>query len=248
MSGSTPGVDERLAFLDRFLPLVVLELSHLAGSVIGLGLMILARALFRRVQAAYHISFWLLVAGIAASLLKGLAFEQAMVLALVLGVLTLGRGSFYRPTAIFSERFTPVWIACIAGVTIERGVVTAFSDVKDGVTEDEFVEMRTARDNKLGTPKLIIPSIQVNMNAGNFPAPDKEGNVFLKNGADTGPLRVAVAHHEAVVADAQEQVHEGLAVVALNIGGSLESVGGQGHRLISCVSSLGAMATAFASP
>jgi glyoxylase-like metal-dependent hydrolase (beta-lactamase superfamily II) len=52
--------------------------------------------------------------------------------------------------------------------------------VKDGVTEDEFVEMRTARDKKLGTPKLIIPSIQVNMNAGNFPAADAEGNVFLK--------------------------------------------------------------------
>jgi glyoxylase-like metal-dependent hydrolase (beta-lactamase superfamily II) len=52
--------------------------------------------------------------------------------------------------------------------------------VKDGVTEDEFVEMRTARDKKLGTPKLIIPSIQVNMNAGNFPAPDSEGNVYLK--------------------------------------------------------------------
>jgi len=52
--------------------------------------------------------------------------------------------------------------------------------VKDGVTEDEFVEMRTARDKKLGTPKLIIPSIQVNMNAGNFPDPDENGNVFLK--------------------------------------------------------------------
>ncbi|MBL8905450.1 MAG: MBL fold metallo-hydrolase [Rhizobiales bacterium] len=52
--------------------------------------------------------------------------------------------------------------------------------VRDGVTEDEFVQMRTARDKKLGTPKLIIPSIQVNMNAGNFPEPDADGNVYLK--------------------------------------------------------------------
>jgi glyoxylase-like metal-dependent hydrolase (beta-lactamase superfamily II) len=52
--------------------------------------------------------------------------------------------------------------------------------VKDGVSEDDFVAMRTARDKKLGTPKLIIPSIQVNMNAGNFPEPDEKGNVFLK--------------------------------------------------------------------
>ena len=55
ISGATPGIDERLAFLDRFLPLTVLEVSHLAGSLIGLGLLVLARALFRRVQAAYHI-------------------------------------------------------------------------------------------------------------------------------------------------------------------------------------------------
>jgi len=115
-SGATPAVEERLAFLDRFLPLAVLELSHLAGSMVGLGLLVLARALFRRVQGAYHITVWLLVAGIFASLLKGLDFEEATLLALVLGVLVLGRRAFYRPTAILSERFTPVWVASIAGV------------------------------------------------------------------------------------------------------------------------------------
>jgi phosphatidylglycerol lysyltransferase len=115
-SGATPAIDERLAFLDRFLPLAVLEASHLTGSVVGLGLLVLARALFRRVQAAYHISVALLLAGILASLLKGLDFEEAALLALVLGVLVLGRRAFYRPTAILSERFTPVWIASIAGV------------------------------------------------------------------------------------------------------------------------------------
>ena len=52
--------------------------------------------------------------------------------------------------------------------------------VHDGVSEDEFVGMRNARDKTLGAPKLIIPSIQVNMNAGHFPAPDAEGNVYLK--------------------------------------------------------------------
>jgi phosphatidylglycerol lysyltransferase len=115
-SGATPGIEQRLAFLDRFLPLAVLEVSHLAGSVIGLGLLVLARALFRRVQGAYHITVWLLTAGIFASLLKGLDFEEATLLALVLGVLVLGRRAFYRPTAILSERFTPAWVASITGV------------------------------------------------------------------------------------------------------------------------------------
>jgi phosphatidylglycerol lysyltransferase len=117
-SGATPGIEERLAFLNGFLPLAVLEVSHLTGSLVGLGLLVLSRALFRRVHAAYHISVWLLVAGIFASLLKGLDFEEAILLALVLGVLTLGRRAFYRPTAILSERFTPVWVASIAGVML----------------------------------------------------------------------------------------------------------------------------------
>jgi phosphatidylglycerol lysyltransferase len=115
-SGVTPAVDERLAFLDQFLPLPVLEVSHLVGSLVGLGLLVLARALFRRVRAAYHISVWLLIAGIFASLLKGLDFEEASLLLLVLGVLVLGRRAFYRPTAILSERFTPAWVVSIAGV------------------------------------------------------------------------------------------------------------------------------------
>jgi len=118
ISGATPAIDERLAFLDRFLPLPVLEVSHLAGSIVGLGLLVLARALFRRVRAAYHIAVWLLVAGIFASLLKGLDFEEATLLALVLAVLVLGRRAFYRPTAILEERFTPVWVASITGVIV----------------------------------------------------------------------------------------------------------------------------------
>ena len=116
ISGATPAMDARLSTLYRVLPLAVLEVSHLAGSAIGVALIVLARALFRRVQVAYHISFWMLVAGIVASLLKGLDFEEAIILALVLGVLTLGKRAFYRPTSILEERFTPAWAASVAGV------------------------------------------------------------------------------------------------------------------------------------
>jgi glyoxylase-like metal-dependent hydrolase (beta-lactamase superfamily II) len=52
--------------------------------------------------------------------------------------------------------------------------------VRDGVNEDEFVAMREARDKTLSMPKLIIPSIQVNMRAGEFPEPEDNGTVYLK--------------------------------------------------------------------
>ena len=51
--------------------------------------------------------------------------------------------------------------------------------IGDGVTRDEFIEMRQTRDASLGVPKLIIPSLQVNMRAGTIPL-DKFGNPFIK--------------------------------------------------------------------
>ena len=52
--------------------------------------------------------------------------------------------------------------------------------VREGVTEDEFVAVREARDRTLELPKLIIPSIQVNMRGGNLPEPDESGKRHLK--------------------------------------------------------------------
>lgn len=52
--------------------------------------------------------------------------------------------------------------------------------VHDGVTEDEFVAVREARDKTLGMPRLIIPALQVNMRAGALPEPNEAGKRFLK--------------------------------------------------------------------
>ena len=50
----------------------------------------------------------------------------------------------------------------------------------DGITEDEFVAMREARDATLDMPRLILPSVQVNMRAGHLPPPDENGVAYLK--------------------------------------------------------------------
>lgn len=116
LSGATPNLDERIAALRRLLPLAILEVSHLVGSMVGLGLIVLAAALRRRVREAYHISMILLATGVAASLLKGLDVEEALLLTLVIGVLWTGREAFYRPSSILAERYTPAWVMSIAGV------------------------------------------------------------------------------------------------------------------------------------
>ena len=52
--------------------------------------------------------------------------------------------------------------------------------VGGGVSEDEFTEKRTRLDARLGTPKLMLPSVQTNIRAGKMPGADEQGRVFLK--------------------------------------------------------------------
>ena len=52
--------------------------------------------------------------------------------------------------------------------------------VHEGIAEEEFVRMRTERDATLGMPRLIIPSVQVNMRAGEMPPAEDNGQVYLK--------------------------------------------------------------------
>lgn len=52
--------------------------------------------------------------------------------------------------------------------------------VHDGISEEDFVKMRTARDATLNMPALILPSVQINMRAGHFPPAEENGVSYLK--------------------------------------------------------------------
>ncbi|HET7458807.1 MAG TPA: bifunctional lysylphosphatidylglycerol flippase/synthetase MprF [Gemmatimonadaceae bacterium] len=113
-SGATPSVKSRMNWLDDFLPLAAVEISHFVASLTGVGLLVLARGLQRRLDAAYGLAVSLLVVGVVSSLLKGADFEEATVLAIVLAVLLPSHRYFYRRAALTEDRFTPRWIAAIA--------------------------------------------------------------------------------------------------------------------------------------
>lgn len=72
-----------------------------------------------------------------------------------------GRDSYAWETTILAER-------------------TANVHLHDGVSEDDFVAMRTQRDSTLAMPKLILPSLQVNMRGGRLPEPDDNGVSYLR--------------------------------------------------------------------
>ena len=68
-------------------------------------------------------------------------------------------------------------VACMSTVADEK---VGNIHVHDGLTEGQFVEMRTTRDKTLEMPVLILPSIQVNIRGGHFPEPDTNGVAYLK--------------------------------------------------------------------
>ncbi len=112
-SGATPSVSSRLEWLADVLPLGVLEFSHFVGSLAGLGLLILARGLQKRLDAAYYVTACVLFAGIISSLLKGLDYEEALLLTVLLLALLPCHKFFYRKASLLSEGFTRGWLVAI---------------------------------------------------------------------------------------------------------------------------------------
>ena len=115
-SGAMPAQPGRLAWLREFFPLSVLELSHFLGSLTGAAFLLLARGLQRRLDAAWLATILLLIAGIFLSLIKGLDYEESLLILVLLLSLLPSRRYFYRKTSLLAETFSPGWISAIAVV------------------------------------------------------------------------------------------------------------------------------------
>ena len=138
-SGATPAINSRLYWLERWIPLPIIELSHFFDNVAGVALLILARGVERRIDAAYHFAIAMLVAGIFLSLLRALDIEQAIVLTVMLAAFIPSRRYFYRRASIIEERFTTSWIVAILLVvfgSIALGVVQ-YADMQ--LTTDDLI-------------------------------------------------------------------------------------------------------------
>jgi phosphatidylglycerol lysyltransferase len=126
-SGATPGAGNRLTLLSDFVPLSVLELSHLLGSVVGVGLLIIAHGLYRRLHTAWWITIWLLCAGILLSLLKGFDYEEATILAVVVIMLASARSRFRRRASLIEQHFSSAWIVAFFLVLLMAAWLVLFA-------------------------------------------------------------------------------------------------------------------------
>jgi phosphatidylglycerol lysyltransferase len=137
-SGAIPARASRLGWLNNVLPLPIIEFSAYFASITGVGLIVLARGLQRRLDAAYHATVWLLAGGIVFALASNLDMEQAVDLSIMLVILVPSKRFFYRKSSIFEERFTTGWIAAIAVVLLGTGAIALARYGSHGLGSDVF--------------------------------------------------------------------------------------------------------------
>ena len=114
ISGSLPGIPHRLNLLRELLPLPFVEASHIGASLAGTGLLLLAPGLYRRLDGAFLLTRALLLAGAAFSLIKGIDYEEALILLTIAGLLQWTRRAFYRHTALTTEFLSASWLIAVA--------------------------------------------------------------------------------------------------------------------------------------
>ena len=113
VSGNLPAEGTRLEILRDVLPLGVVEASHLAGSLAGALLIVIAAGLYRKLYRAWLFAMALIGIGFIVSLAKGLDWIEALSMAATLVTLGLLRPAFYRADEISLFRLDRRWILSI---------------------------------------------------------------------------------------------------------------------------------------
>lgn len=116
VSGATPPAPGRMGQLLARVPLPVVEVAHLLGSIVGMALLLLARGLQLRLSDAYFLALLLLPLGAVLSLAKGIDYEEATLLVVVMAAILPFRRHFPRHAALSSPSFTPRWALAVGGV------------------------------------------------------------------------------------------------------------------------------------
>ncbi|MFT3723274.1 MAG: bifunctional lysylphosphatidylglycerol flippase/synthetase MprF [Hyphomonadaceae bacterium] len=121
LSSATPAIPHRLEILSDFASLAIVEASHFLASVTGVFLLIIAAALWRKLEGAYFAALALLSAGAVFALLKGLDFEEATILGGVALALLPCRRAFARKSRLLSQPLALSWLAAIVGTVVATG-------------------------------------------------------------------------------------------------------------------------------
>ncbi len=126
-SGATPDVVWHSRHVAVRLPVPLVEASHFAGSVAGVWLLLLARGIRQRLDAAYLMTVILLASGAFFSMAKGFVYQESLVLLAVLAALVACRHTFTRRASLLSGQLNAGWIISVGAVLISTVWLTLFA-------------------------------------------------------------------------------------------------------------------------
>jgi phosphatidylglycerol lysyltransferase len=146
-----------LAWLGQLLQLAVVEGSHFIGSLIGMGLILLAFGLERQLRSAFHLTIALLVLGIPTALLRSMDFGGAALLLVLLLLLLTARGEFNRTIPFGDEPITAGWVAAIVAAVVGVGWLGIYLQIRGQYTQSLW--WRFAVDDN--APRVLRGSVSV---------------------------------------------------------------------------------------
>jgi phosphatidylglycerol lysyltransferase len=118
VSAAFPALTGRIVVLHQYVPQLATDISHMLSVGAGVLLIALSRGIARQVRSAYYLTQSLLIAGAVFTFLKGIDYEEAMVLLAVALLLRRQRHRFYRDSYPLFSRRNLVWLAGLVGAVI----------------------------------------------------------------------------------------------------------------------------------
>ena len=116
ISGVTPLSDEAGELLALHVPLPLVEASHFIGSITGLALLLIARGMLQRLDAAWWAGMAAALLAAVTALANGLALAEVAMLTLLFSTLALARSQFTRRAALLAQPFSGGWMLSVAGI------------------------------------------------------------------------------------------------------------------------------------
>lgn len=127
VSGVTPLSGAATDLLELHVPLPLVEASHFIGSVAGFAMLVIARGLFHRLDAAWWAAFLLALVAAVLAMPKGIALSEAAYLTVLAFLLLASRRQFERRSALFSRALGWAWIVSIAWVLAATVLILFFA-------------------------------------------------------------------------------------------------------------------------
>lgn len=126
ISGVTPTTREAIELLSAHVPLPIVEASHFIGSILGVAMLVIARGMLHRLDAAWWAALGLAIFAAVLALPKGIALSEAGYLSSLALLLVVSHRHFNRRSSLFAHTLERGWILAIAWIIIACVFVLSF--------------------------------------------------------------------------------------------------------------------------